>query len=212
MGFSKAGQKSHESEAVLEEAAPDLGTLIRGLREADSETRRISAKALAAFPEAVHALAGSLELERTKSVREVMLTSLALIGTPEAVAVLLPCLRSDDAHLRNEAIEVLKQLPTTLAPMMESLLKDQDPDVRIFAVNVLESLRHPRVVEWLLDVIENDSHVNVCATALDLLSEVGDESCISSLLRAQERFSNEPYLQFAVRTALDRIEQSKEST
>ncbi|MCE2680878.1 MAG: HEAT repeat domain-containing protein [Burkholderiales bacterium] len=212
MGFSKAGQRPQETEAVLEEAAPDLATLIRGLREVDPETRRISAKALSAFPQAVHALAGSLELERTKSVREVMLTSLALIGTPEAVAVLLPCLRSDDAHLRNEAIEVLKQLPTTLAPMMESLLKDQDPDVRIFAVNVLESLRHPRVVEWLLDVIENDSHVNVCATALDLLSEVGDESCISSLLRAQERFTSEPYLQFAVRTALDRIEQSKEST
>jgi HEAT repeat protein len=212
MGFSKGGQRSQETDAIVEETPPDLGSLIRGLREADSETRRISAKALSAFPEAVHALAGSLELERTKSVREVMLTSLALIGTPEAVAVLLPCLRSDDAHLRNEAIEVLKQLPTTLAPMMESLLKDQDPDVRIFAVNVLESLRHPRVVEWLLDVIENDSHVNVCATALDLLSEVGDESCISSLLRAQERFSNEPYLQFAVRTALDRIEQSKEST
>jgi len=212
MGFSKGGQRSQETDAVVEETPPDLGSLIRGLREADAETRRISAKALSAFPEAVHALAGSLELERTKSVREVMLTSLALIGTPEAVAVLLPCLRSDDAHLRNEAIEVLKQLPTTLAPMMEALLKDQDPDVRIFAVNVLESLRHPRVVEWLLDVIENDSHVNVCATALDLLSEVGDESCISSLLRAQERFSNEPYLQFAVRTALDRIEQSKEST
>ncbi len=212
MGLSKAGQRPQETEVVLEETASDLGTLIRGLREADPETRRVSAKALSDFPQAVHALAGSLELERTKSVREVMLTSLALIGTPEAVAVLLPCLRSDDAHLRNEAIEVLKQLPTTLAPMMESLLKDQDPDVRIFAVNVLESLRHPRVVEWLLDVIENDSHVNVCATALDLLSEVGDESCISSLLRAQERFTNEPYLQFAVRTALDRIEQSKEST
>jgi HEAT repeat protein len=212
MGFAKAGQRPADSSDTLEEAAKDLPTLIRGLRDPEPETRRRSAKELAHYPEAVHALAASLDIERVQNVREMVLTSLALIGSQEAVAVLLPCLRSDDAFLRNEAIEVLKQLPSSLAPMMETLLKDQDPDVRIFAVNVLESLRHPNVVVWLLNVIENDPHVNVVATALDLLSEVGDENCIASLLKTQERFSNEPYLQFAVRTALDRIEQSKEST
>jgi len=212
MGFAKAGQRPSEPDTSVEDAPLDLPALIRGLRDTEPSVRRRCAKELAAYPESVHALAASLDIERVQNVREMVMTSLALIGSQEAVAVLLPCLRSDDAFLRNEAIEVLKQLPEALAPMMETLLKDQDPDVRIFAVNVLESLRHPSVVQWLMNVIENDPHVNVVATALDLLSEVGDEKCIEALLRAQERFSNEPYLQFAVRTALDRIEQSKEST
>ncbi len=212
MGFAKAGQRPSQEQAVADESTLDLPALIRGLRDPEPDMRRRCAKELAQHPEAVHALAASLDIERVQNVREMVMTSLALIGTSEAVAVLLPCLRSDDAFLRNEAIEVLKQLPGSLAPMMEQLLRDQDPDVRIFAVNVLESLRHPSVVQWLLNVIENDPHVNVVATALDLLSEVGDENCIDSLLKAQERFANEPYLQFAVRTALDRIEQSKEST
>jgi HEAT repeat protein len=92
-----------------------------------------------------------------------------------AVAGLIECLRSEDVGLRNESIEVMKHLPDEVSPIIQNLLVDKNVDVRIFAVNILESLRHPDVEAWLIEVIEHDQNVNVCATALDLLVEVGSK-------------------------------------
>jgi len=115
------------------------------------------------------------------------------------------CLRSEDAELRNESIEVMKQLPDEVAPIMRGLLCDQDSDVRIFAVNILESLRHPDVETWLIDVISSDENVNVCATALDLLVEVGSKASEVPIKKLMSRFANEPFVQFAGDLAFKRI-------
>jgi tRNA A37 threonylcarbamoyladenosine synthetase subunit TsaC/SUA5/YrdC len=57
----------------------------------------------------------------------------------------------------------------------------------------------------LIEVIERDAHVNVCATAVDLLCEVGTEAAIDPLLQLKARFIREPYIQFAADLALKRI-------
>jgi len=187
----------------------DMPMLLRGLHSDDEELRRMSARDLGRFPESAHALAAQLEVERVTVVAEAIINSLAQIGDDAAVDVLIPFLRSEQVFIRNETIEVLKGLPHRVAPAMESLLTDPDADVRIFAVNVLESLRHPKVVDWLIGVIEQDDHVNVCATALDLIAEVGDESCLEALNRVRARFPNEPYLQFVAEMAQGRIQSDK---
>ena len=99
----------------------------------------------------------------------------------------------------------MQQLPGHVAPIMSALLCDGSSDVRIFAVNVLESLRHPDVESWLLTVIEQDPHVNVCATAVDLLSELGTPQAREPLESLKARFPGEPYIQFAVDLALSRL-------
>jgi hypothetical protein len=99
----------------------------------------------------------------------------------------------------------MKQLPDEVAPVMRGLLADADPDVRIFTVNVLESLCHPDVESWLIDVITTDQHINVCATAVDLLSEVGTQLALNPLAQLKTRFADEPYIQFAADLALRRI-------
>jgi tRNA A37 threonylcarbamoyladenosine synthetase subunit TsaC/SUA5/YrdC len=66
-------------------------------------------------------------------------------------------------------------------------------------------LRHPDVEKWLAEVIENDPHVNVCATAVDLLGEVGSQAALESLRKLKSRFANEPYIQFAADLAIKRI-------
>jgi HEAT repeat protein len=101
----------------------------------------------------------------------------------------------------------MKLLPEEVAPIMRELLGDADPDVRIFAVNILESLRHPEVEAWLIEVIATDPHVNVCATAVDLLGEVGSAAAREALLHLKARFSDEPYVQFATDLALRRIDE-----
>jgi HEAT repeat protein len=185
--------------------AGEPADLMAQLSDPDPLARRWAARDLLSYPEAASALVSRLQSESEISVREVILTSLTRLGGDVAVAGLVQCLRSEDAHLRNEAIEAMKALPVEVAPIMGALLLDEDPDVRIMAVNILESLRHPQVEVWLIDVIDNDQVVNVCGTAVDLLGEVGSVASHDSLLRLKQRFVDEHYIQFAADLALKRI-------
>jgi HEAT repeat protein len=186
--------------------ARDCAGLALQLSDDKAIARRWAARDLVACPNASGPLVDRLKLETDVSVREVILTALTRIGDDLAVVGLVECLRSEDAALRNEAIDAMKQLPDEVAPLMRGLLDDTDPDVRIFAVNILESLCHPDVESWLIDVIERDAHVNVCATAVDLLGEVGSVASKEALLRLKKRFSDEPFVQFAADIALRRID------
>ncbi len=183
----------------------DCASLVLQLADGDPTTRRWAAKDLVGCPDVSAALIGRLRQERDPSVREIILTALTQRADAQAVAALVECLRSEDVSLRNEAIEAMKTLPDEVAPIMGGLLGDADPDVRIFAVNVLESLRHELVEQWLKEVIERDPHVNVCATAVDLLGEVGTSYSREALEKLKERFPDEPYIRFAADIALKRI-------
>jgi HEAT repeat protein len=183
----------------------DCAGLELQLSDPRPSARRWAARDLAECPDASAALVEQLQREEDVSVREIILTTLTQLGDEVAVAGLVNCLRSEDASLRNEAIEAMKLLPDEVAPIMGQLLNDPDPDVRIFAVNVLESLRHEQVEEWLKEVIERDAHVNVCATAVDLLGEVGTSYSWDALNSLKARFPDEPYISFATDLALKRI-------
>jgi len=175
------------------------------LSDPNPAARRWAARDLAFCPESSAALIEQLQQELNSSVREIILTTLTQLGDELAVASLVNYLRSEDVVLRNEAIEAMKLLPEEVAPIMGNLLKDPDPDVRISAVNILESLRHQNVEVWLKEVIEQDVHVNVCATAVDLLGEVGTAASQEALENLKIRFPDEPYISFAADLALKRI-------
>jgi HEAT repeat protein len=183
----------------------DMDGLIGEMTDSNPAARRWAARDLAAFPDAAAALVARLGKEADAAVREAILISLTVIGNRAAVDGLVECLRSEDAALRNEAIEAMKNLPDAVAPIMAGLLADPDHDVRIFAVNILESLRHPDVEQWLIEVISEDEHVNVCATAVDLLGEVGTTAAEHALEALKARFPNEPYILFSADLALKRI-------
>ena len=186
-------------------AARDCISLMRQLCDANPTVRRWAARDLGACPDAAGALVAQLMGEPDASVREIIFSTLSCLGNADAVAGLVQCLRSDFAALRNEAIEGMKRMPDQVGPIMHGLLIDPDADVRIFAVNVLESLCHPDVETWLITVIENDLEVNVCATAVDLLGEVGSDASRGALMGLKSRFSQEPYIQFATDLALKRL-------
>lgn len=200
--------KKQTSEPINEDERTqprDCDNLVIQLDSPDPVARRWAARDLADCPEASSALVSRLNRENDMSVREVILSSLTSLGDEVAVAGLIECLRSEDVGLRNESIEVMKHLPDEVSPIMQNLLVDEDVDVRIFAVNILESLRHPDVEAWLIEVIEHDQNVNVCATALDLLVEVGSQDAEQPITRLKARFTDEPYIQFAADLALKRI-------
>lgn len=200
--------KTHTAQPVAEDERKqlrDCASLAEELENANPTARRWAARDLTDCPAASAALVNRLQREEDVSVREVILSTLTSLGDEVAVAGLVDCLRSEGAALRNEAIEAMKQLPDEVAPIMRGLLADANPDVRIFAVNILESLRHPEVESWLIAVIDSDPQLNVCATAVDLLGEVGSLAAREPLLRLKARYADEPYIQFATDLALDRI-------
>ncbi len=185
----------------------DFHGLCEALSSESPTTRRWAVRDLMYFPQASEVLATRLTQEENLSVRTAILSTLAQLADTVAMDALVVCLRSDDASLRNEAIEVLKAIPDDVGPIISRLLSDSDADVRIFTINILESLRHEHVEQWLISVIEKDEEVNVCATAVDLLSEVGTELSMQSLVNLKQRFANEPYICFSVDLALKRIDQ-----
>ncbi|MFV8833641.1 HEAT repeat domain-containing protein [Aquisalimonas sp.] len=183
----------------------DREGLIAQLDDKRPVARRRASRELAGDAGAVDALCDALEREQDEGCRHAMLTALLVTGGQRVQERLLPLLRSEDAALRNGAIEVLQGMPKLAAGYMDELLADPDSDVRIFAVNILESLRHERVPDWLRGVLERDDHVNVCAAAVDVLTEVGDDHCLDALRQLPARFPGEPFIAFAVRTAERRI-------
>jgi HEAT repeat protein len=202
MGFRKATLPAADESVAFERTVDELASM---LDHADADALRRAALDLGLQRAAARHLVSRLANEADTAVREAILTSLTQIGDVVSVDGLVACLRSEDAALRNEAIDVMKTVPDLVAPMMDGLLADADPDLRILAINLLESLRHPKVEEWLLEVIRKDAHLNVCATATDLLSEVGTEAAVEPLAALKKRFPDEPYIVFAADIALKRL-------
>jgi hypothetical protein len=188
-----------------------LTVLVDALQAPQPGVRRAAARDLSAHAGAIPALCARLGIEPALSVRSVILTALIQLqsvagpAAPAIVAGLLPYLRSEDAGLRNAVIEALQDMPEAVAPFMADLLADGDSDVRILAVQILSVLPHADAPHWLARVIAADAHVNVCAAAVDCLAEVGDGRAVTALAALPARFPDEPFIAFAVATAIRRI-------
>jgi HEAT repeat protein len=195
--------------ADIRHYARDLPGLLDQLQDPQASVRRWAARDLALHPEAAVALCRRLEAELDNPTREAIAVALIAIGGGTVVTELLPLLRSDDPALRNFVIDILKELPTEVAPQMEALLAAPDTDARIFTVNVLETLRHPKVEEWLIAVVVADPHVNVVGAALNVLCEIGTEAALPALASVVQRFAGEDFIAFAAGHAVIRIESTR---
>lgn len=191
---------------VAREFPRDSAGLLEQLKSGDAEARRWAARDLAEHPEAAAVMGQCLLQEADRSVCGALFTSLERIASPAAAAALLPLLRSEDAALRTGAIEVLATMPAAVAPRIEALLTDADPDVRIFTVNLLGDLPHERVPSWLLQVLQHEAEVNVVAAAIEVLAEVGQPVHLPALRQARARFPDDEFVAFAVDLATQRIE------
>lgn len=187
-----------EPQAALE----DPRTALEGPTAAG---RRDAARRLAADPETAGMLAARLDRDADTSVREAILAALGRIGTAAAVEHLFARLGSEDVWLRNAAIETLAGMDAAVVDALDRALADPDSDRRIFAVNVLVSLRHPAAAIYARRVLAADAHVNVVAAAIDVLAEIGTPEMVPEIEAAAARFPDAPFLHFAARAARRRI-------
>jgi HEAT repeat protein len=188
--------------AASQEAPEDPRAALEGPTAAG---RRDAARRLAADPEAADLLAARLDRDGDTSVREAILAALGRIGTAAAVEHLFARLGSEDVWLRNAAIETLAGMDAAVIGALDRALADPDSDRRIFAVNVLVSLRHPEAATYARRVLAADAHVNVVAAAIDVLAEIGTPEMVPEIEAAAARFPDAPFLHFAARAASRRI-------
>lgn len=193
------------SESVNKAEVVSFDELKAQLSSTEMLQRRSAARGLSGFPESIEILLSALANEHDYTVQQAILDSIEVLGGDEAVLGLIPFLRSEDAGLRNSVIETLQSMPESVAMKIGELLNDEDSDVRIFAVDVLQVLPHKDTPKWLSHVLETEQHVNVVATVVDRLAEVGTEEMIETLEGLKARFPDEPYLWFAIDTAITRI-------
>ncbi len=175
------------------------------LEGATAAGRREAAHRLAGDPDAVDPLADRLGREADRSVREAILLALGRIGTEAAAQRLFDLLGSEDVWLRNAAIETLSEMDAAVIGALDRTLSDRDSDRRIFAVNILVSLRHRAAVDYARRVLAEDDHVNVVAAAIDVLAEIGTPDMIPEIEAAAARFPDAPFLTYAARAASRRI-------
>jgi len=144
-------------------------------------------------------------IQETLPVQEAIISSLIAIGNETVVDCCANLLRSEDAYVRNVAIEVLQTLDVKSLSVAGQMLYDPDTDVRLFAVNVLGELHSQEACELLRQVIESDENVNVAAAAVECLGEMGlrteDREAITA---ARERFSD-PFFSYAADSALKKM-------
>lgn len=183
----------------------DYDNLIAKLYSDDGSERRWAARDLTEYPQSVDALLERVKFEKNQSVLECIFSTLQTIGGETVVTGLINFLESREAVVRNLAIEVLQSMPHEIADHIEALLSHDNSDVRIFAIDVLRVLAHPRQPEWLVKVLHEDNHVNVVGSAIDLLAEVGSPEVVPELEAVEKKFSEYKFIHFAVKMAKTRI-------
>jgi HEAT repeat protein len=179
--------------------------LIARLAAADPDDRRHAARELARQGDAVEPLAARLHVETDARVRDALFASLAEIGGQDAAERVAESLRSEDAALRGGAVDALKSLADDAIDVLDALLDDADADVRILAVEVTRVWPSDVAVPRLRYVLEHDAHVNACAAAVDVATEVGTADLVPALQALRLRFPGEPFLAFAAEIACSRI-------
>jgi HEAT repeat protein len=188
-------------------SSPGSASAVRppALDSLDAEARWTAARALGAHAEAVPALGAALKREKVPRVREAIMTALIRIGDAASVEDVLPYLRSQDAALRAAAVEALQSLPAAIPPFMAVLFNDRDPDVRLLATELVRNMKASDATRLLCDLIVSEQHPNVCAAAVDVLTEVGTLEALPVLEKCAARFAATPFLPFAISAAIARI-------
>jgi HEAT repeat protein len=152
---------------------------------------------LAAVP-----LLANLLCSHNLGVQEAADRALRRIGGKEVVAAVKSLLRSDDAPARNAAMDILRDVGGQDFPTLLELLHDGDPDIRIFASDILGSTESRSAVGPLCEALLKDPEVNVRYQAAVSLGELSFAEAAPSLGKA---LGDDEWVQFAVIEALSKI-------
>ena len=92
-----------------------------------------------------------------------------------------------------------------VSPYVPRLLDDSDADVRLLACEIVRNLPGEEASRHLCGLLEVEREANVCASAIEVLAEVGGPEALPVLARCAERFRDTPFLAFSINLTAERI-------
>ena len=125
---------------------------------------------------AIHGIRHGDEFEREKSIEY-------LIGRPNKKTVehLLPLLQEKDTPTRMAVVEVIKKIGYANIEAIDRLLEDENEDIRVYACEIMTSMKSPETIPYLIKALDNGSE-NVKNAAVIALGEFKDERAVNALL------------------------------
>lgn len=109
---------------------------------------------------------------------------------------------SENAGLRNAAVDILTRLGEPAVPRLLEELGTQDRDVRKFVMDILGDIRSARAVHRILAEL-GDSDPNVRNAAAENLGKIGSAEAVTPLLESMK--TADLYFRFTILEALGRI-------
>lgn len=181
--------------------AKNIQKLIQKLTDNDPSLRREAAEELADSDErAVYPLVKALNDENA-GVQDAAMRALIRIGGETTAYMVLPLLR-EGSLLRNTALIILRELGSATVPLLYPLLKDKDPDIRKFAIDLLGEIKDgadpSEIIPYLKDV-----NANVRAAAVKALSELEHREAIPELIHA---LNDDEWVCFSALEALGQLQ------
>ncbi len=151
--------------------------------------------------EALPRLVKKLEIPNP-GIQEAVDGALRKIGGKPVISVVLPLLRSEDAPVRNIAMDVLREVGGSDVTTLAELLNDDDPDLRIFGSDILGSTGSALAVPLLSRALLMDPEVNVRYQAAISLGTLAFPEAADALNKA---LKDEEWVRFAVIESLIKI-------
>ncbi len=183
-------------------AEPSRDDLDLQLKSPDPALRRRALDLLAerGGPGSVAAMINLLD-DGDPEVEEAAARQLVTRRGREVVARLVPLLSVEKIGLRNRARELLLRLGQDAPDLILPLLRDPDPDLRIFAAEILKGIKSPRTAKALNQAL-SDPDPNVRAAAALSLGARREALAVRELIG---HLSDEGWVAFAAVEALAAI-------
>jgi len=115
---------------------------------------------------------------------------------------IMDLLKLDNAYIRNLGISILRDFGDAIKYYIVKFLIGDDRDLRIFAINVLGDVDFAESRDMLVELLEDESDINVAMTAVDFMGEIGEEEDITLLETLKDRFEGDFYAEFAIDNAI----------
>ncbi|MFW6415536.1 MAG: HEAT repeat domain-containing protein [Thermodesulfobacteriota bacterium] len=153
------------------------------------------------YQEAVPKLAELLKSDHM-GIQEAAELTLRRFGGKKAIQGIIPLLWSEEPHIRNVALDILRDIGDQDIDSILELLNNEDSDLRIFAADILGCIQSVMIVRPLCNALLQDPDPNVRYQAAISLGELGNQGASGCLKQALD---DQEWIQFAVIEALKKI-------
>jgi HEAT repeat protein len=148
----------------------DLTEFVAKLESSD-ETERIYAAEDIGYlnaSEGVAPLLARLDQEPSRAVRDAIFQALTRIDADASMEGCIRLLESDDPQIRNQAVDILRRKGDAAIPMLSTVMREGDKDLRKLVLDVL-SEAHTACTDAIYEAALSDPDPNVVITAVENL-------------------------------------------